>query len=307
MEPMGVQFSFVSRDGIELRGFEWGPVTGVPVALINAFGMPSEFMRPLALDLVEAGHHVLTWESRAVPNLEPGFTPENCGVLYHAHDLSDLLRARKLSRAAVVGWCSGAQVALRFTRLHPESVSRLVLVNGAYSLWSSCDFLKFQHGMNSITPFCAESPENAAIVSAIAMAQLKGAGENSDSSAQVASLLSAIPRELVHLTAGVFGDGERLYRYSNMEQQFLKEPEHSWADGVVVPTLVMTGDANVMANPESSKEIARRIRGSRLLVVPGGNHYMHYLRGDARQPILQFLMETSVDATAPRATAAVAG
>jgi len=291
MQTEWVGKTLASRDGLALQQFSTGVADGPVVVLVNAMGMPSEFMRPLASDLALRGYRVLSWESRGVPNLEAGFRPDRCGVGNQADDLEDLLDANDVARATVLGWCSGAQVALRFASQRPNRVSRLVLVNGAYSLWRSCAFLPFQDGMNGVTPLCATSPESAALISAVIIGQVMGTGGSDELSQQVAPLVSAVPPEVVHLTAGVFADGERLYRYSNMEQEFLKEPDHAWTEGVRAPTLVIAGDANVMVNPASSQEIARRIAGSRLHVVSGGNHYMHYLRADCRAEIIAFIEE----------------
>ena len=41
-----------------------------------------------------------------------------------------------------------------------------------------------------------------------------------------------------------------------------------------VPTLIVTGDDDVIISPRHSRQLHQKIAGSTLLVVPGGGHYL---------------------------------
>ncbi|HYP99348.1 MAG TPA: alpha/beta hydrolase [Polyangiaceae bacterium] len=276
------------RDAVELRAFTLGPAEGPTVALINAYGMPIEFMRPLAQELAARDLRVVTWESRGVPNMEPGFIPESCGPLTHAHDLFDVMDYFGVKSATVVGWCSGAQVALRFAGLFPERTCKLVLINGVYALWEKGVFSEFQTKMNHLLPMCAKSPQSAALICNMISAQLSGCAGSSEDENQVGSVVGAVPPEILPLTAGVFSSGERLYRYAHLEARFLEEPDGAWTQGVQAETLVMVGDSDDMSSPENSAEVVRRLPHARLKVVKNGNHYIHYTRPDAYLEIAEF-------------------
>jgi len=288
-----------TRDDLSLRAFSAGERGGRAVLLINAYGMPVEFMRPLSVELVARGVRVLTWESRGVPNMEAGFTPDNCRLINHVHDAADVLDAFGVQQASVVGWCSGAQVALGFASHYGRRVRDLVLVNGGYTLWSSGVFSEFQARMNDLMPICARGPESAELICKIVMAQLSGQAGGSEVEAQVGSVVGMVPPEVLPLTAGVFSSPERLYRYANLEARFLEEPDGGGTSGVVAPTLVLVGDSDIMSSPANSRQIARQLSRATLEVVPQGNHYMHYLRSDVRARIADYVAAPQTDASLP--------
>ncbi|HWM84285.1 MAG TPA: alpha/beta hydrolase, partial [Kofleriaceae bacterium] len=52
--------------------------------------------------------------------------------------------------------------------------------------------------------------------------------------------------------------------------------EHDASDvlpEVTVPTLVITGDRDMLTPVSTAESIHRAVRGSRLIVIPGGTHY----------------------------------
>lgn len=279
-----------ARDGSTLRVYEAGERDAPIAILVNAYGMPAEFMRPLAVELAAAGVRAVTWESRGVPNVEDEFSADRCSVTQHARDLEDVLASCERPSASVLGWCSGAQVSLRFASLCPERLERLVLMNGAYSLWKEGRLSEFQRKMNELLPMCTRSADSAALackllsrangaLAAHAVRPDAGSGD-----------ITAFDRASA-MAASVFSDGDRLHRYAHMQSAFLDEPEDAWTGGVRAQTLVLVGSANPMSPLDNSRAVARRLPRSTLTVVHGGDHYMHYLRADARRPIVEFLAE----------------
>jgi 3-oxoadipate enol-lactonase len=57
-----------------------------------------------------------------------------------------------------------------------------------------------------------------------------------------------------------------------------------------VPTLVVTGDGDMVVSPENSRRIARRIPGAKLVLLPGGPHRFFAENADAfNREVLTFL------------------
>jgi pimeloyl-ACP methyl ester carboxylesterase len=288
----------VRQTSAALRVFTLGPAGGSPVVLVNAYGLPFELMRPLAETLAGEGYRVATWESRGVPNLEPDFKPEECGVGSHVQDLHEVMSLSSWQRADVVGWCSGAQVALRFASTAPAAVRKLVLVNGFYSLWTAGLMSDFQEKLYRFVPSCVRSPASAGLVCRMfSLSQTLGASRGAG-----AGVLPSIPQEVAPFTTALFASGERLFRYAHLLERFRDEPAHAWTEGVSGEVLVLVGDADRMSLPASSEEIARRLRGATVKRIAAGDHYMHYLLPEARQAVVDFLSPVlpSRETSAPR-------
>jgi pimeloyl-ACP methyl ester carboxylesterase len=119
-----------STDGALLRGCRRMNSRDSPVLMFNAVGIPSAIFDPIMNSLC-GRHMVVTWESRGLPSpghLGPaGFAYEN-----HVDDAERIFSAFGLTRVHLVGWCSGADVAVLFALRHPTRVATLTLINGAY-------------------------------------------------------------------------------------------------------------------------------------------------------------------------------
>ena len=56
------------------------------------------------------------------------------------------------------------------------------------------------------------------------------------------------------------------------------------------PTLVMHGDADLLIPPENARQLAARIPGAELILVPGAGHMLQADAGDVvRAAVLDFL------------------
>ena len=106
---------------------------GPAVVLVNAIGIPAILWLPLAKRLA-APFKFFTWESRWVPNCNSTFDPERCAIGHHVEDLVSLLDANRIEAVHIIGWCNGAQVALKFASLYPERSLSTVIANGAFNL-----------------------------------------------------------------------------------------------------------------------------------------------------------------------------
>ncbi|MCF8066026.1 MAG: alpha/beta hydrolase, partial [Desulfarculaceae bacterium] len=61
---------------------------------------------------------------------------------------------------------------------------------------------------------------------------------------------------------------------------------------IKTPTLVLTGDADVLIPPGNSEILARRIHGAKLVVVSGGGHQILVEQPEAcNQAVLSFLAD----------------
>ena len=103
---------------------------------------------------------------------------------------------------------------------------------------------------------------------------------------------------LVHLTSATYKTPELLYRYANIIAQSFKEPDHAWTDNVTAPTLVIGNEFDQIADPEGSREIARRLPGAELAILKG-DHHTFYVDATVQHRICDFMLQHSDRETAP--------
>lgn len=254
--------------GAVLNAHRRGGASAEPVLLINAFGIPhavfDRLESKLALD-----HFVVSWESRGVPSERGLFSEKYCDMGTQVADALAVLDWGKIDRANIVGWCSGAQVALRLASQHPDRVRKLVLLNGTYRL------------PDGLIPQTAHYRDMRSVMGRIASSRAQAAWwvrnmpqrpspRPSNGGPSAGGVLS---EALVALVTHPFRTAESLYRYANLVTRFYDEPDHAWADDITKPTLIVTGEQDDVAHVDTSREIARRIRVSVLHELPNGNHY----------------------------------
>jgi len=118
-EASGVTFTRTqvrASDGIELCVSTFGNDDKPPLVLANAYGMPADFMLPLAQRLADE-YRVITWDSRWVPAITHDFDPEKCHSLTHA---SDLITLASPVRRWLAGVVARKSVCGRWPHFHRE-------------------------------------------------------------------------------------------------------------------------------------------------------------------------------------------
>jgi pimeloyl-ACP methyl ester carboxylesterase len=211
-------------------------------------------------------YDVVTWESRLI--LDPSereARPEDFAIINHVYDLVSVLRACRVSRAFLVGYCSGAGIGLAAANRFPQLFSSLTLVHGEYTLLSdeSCT-----------TQFAAD------IDSLLSMAAKSDAGAR-----QVFERVSS-DRPLVnkHIPEGVDAPFTRLPYLRRHAMNYLAYKSADFkklARSVVNRSLLLTGDRDTQANVESTRKIHGLMRNADIHVDPDADHY-GILREDSK-------------------------
>jgi nucleoside-diphosphate-sugar epimerase/alpha-beta hydrolase superfamily lysophospholipase len=272
--------------GSQLCTFAGGQRGELAVVLVNAYGMPVDFMVPLAKRLAER-YRVLSWESRGIPNLAGPFDPERVDLGAHASDLETVLDREGIELAHVVGWCTGAQVSLRFAAENPRRVRTLTLLNGSYRLSDAVPLTEFR----SLTRKLARTISVERHFAEVYFEATYGRAQDGRSreSATVSAILGFSDPELIHLTSMPFRSVEAIYRYAHSIARFWDEPDHAWADHVAAPALVVTGSRDRIAHPAESREIVRRMPNARLSVMQEGDHFSLYRDPMLIEQVIDFL------------------
>src|SRR3569833_1541882 len=126
--------TILSRDGVPLKYARGGSPANPCIALIMPFGLKVELAEPF-FRFHQLRYDVVTWESRLILDSSQRETRrEDFAIINHVYDLMSVLRACRVSRAFLVGYCSGAGIGLVAANRFPHLFSSLTLVHGEYSL-----------------------------------------------------------------------------------------------------------------------------------------------------------------------------
>ncbi len=256
--------------------------------LVNAFGMDVMFLRPL-IDHLSQSFRVITWGSRGLPDLSEPF-PAACDVTAHARDLGAVLDHHGVDDATLVGWCTGAQVALRFAAMAPERTSAIVSLHGAFSFPESVGVTSFKRNIMYLMPRIARGQEHARAYHAMFYGgRAEGSAETEastaayDDEARAAETMLSSDELLFNLTSAPFKTPEALYRYANLVMHLIREPDHVWAPFVECPVLVLSGERDSIAHPDESRELARRLKRA----TPADRRGRRSLRAVQQPPVRQ--------------------
>jgi pimeloyl-ACP methyl ester carboxylesterase len=275
-----------AKDRTPIAAFSCGSPDLPTVVLVNAFAMPVTFWEPFARRLLPA-HRLLTWESRGVPDTSVAFDPARCGVADHVDDLCTVLDAFGVERARLVGWCSGAQIALRFAATYPARAEALALLAGAYRLSDDVPRSDFFTRLLTFLPSCARSARQARLYATM-FGFARGPNGPSNPEPGGNELDTNIPETLRHMTDAPFLDGEALFRYAHLQLRFLEEPTDAWTSGVTARTLVVGSEKDAIVHPSSSSIVARLLKHSELVMLKDADHYAHYFDASVAETVRRF-------------------
>jgi nucleoside-diphosphate-sugar epimerase/pimeloyl-ACP methyl ester carboxylesterase len=263
-----------ARDGAALRVFTSGSRNLPPLLLANAYGMPAEFMLPLAGRL-RNHFHVVTWECRWVPDVEHAFEPDDCGSLVHAQDMIDIQKALGLRPAGVIGWSSGAQVALRAMAAFPERIRAGLLLNPGVSISPSetVRVTRFETGIRSLFDKIAGNYRMAEKYCELIYGE---ASSDASDTKMLSNILTSTDPYLLYMTSLPFRTPESLFRYANMMRTLFGERSDAWTRDVTQPVLVYVGERDVVTHPDIGKALCDGLQRGYLHQDAEGDHFSHY-------------------------------
>lgn len=267
MPPPVEECRFVSFDGTEIAYQRVGE--GRPILLCNGLGGSWEAWTH-QIQYFRNRYRVLSWDYRGLYGSDIPRNPNALRIADHAQDALCLLREEKAERAAIVGWSMGVQVGLEMFRAAPERVASIAMLNGvAGRPW---DYVFNLNLVGRLLPPVLRSLRSAprAIEAVVRQAtRLPDPGQ-------------WIKR--VGLAAGTL-DGqvvdELLEKFRTLDMDIFirlleKMGEHDGWDllpSIDVPVLIVAGSRDVFTPRSAAERMARRTRGSEIMIIPGATHY----------------------------------
>jgi len=268
----------LSHDGCVLQYGYSQRAPGKPwIALIIPFGLKLAVARPF-FDALSIAYNVVTWEARLI--LAPPERQIKAGelsVANHVADLITVLDACRIDKANLVGYCSGAGVALAAIDAHPDRFGELVLVNGEYTMLkdSSC-VTQFGSDIDNLLPMASKDRKMAQFI--IDRMQFENKGGRA-------------PPEGIHLP---FSKAHYFHRYALNYLAYRAVDFEGLARRVKRKTLLIAGQCDLQTNLNSAIRIKQSIEQSEVLVEPEGDHYELLRPGSRTLAMVRKFLDTQL-------------
>jgi pimeloyl-ACP methyl ester carboxylesterase len=176
-------------------------------------------------------------------------------------DMLCILRRLDIGTSHLMGWCSGAGIALLAAQQHPEIFTDLVLVNGEYQLFKKGHKPNgYQRSYDTFLPVVASDRRQASFVFA-KRAEITAANQGGTES------------ELDKQIKLPYSKEEYLYRYARTYMAYRDFDALPVAREVRQSTFVLTGRKDIQSSVEHSEAISGSIPGSKTFIDDKGDHY----------------------------------
>ena len=212
-------------------------------------------------------HTVIRYDLRAHGASETATRPFS-----HVDDLFSLLDEVAVHKATLVGLSAGSTIALDAALRSPTRFDRLVLAGPSISGYVQR----------------ASPPFTSALMSALQQHDYEQAGE-----VLVHSSVFAVPAEQAALVRQMVMENDRLW---SVPREFMRPNDRPAAHRlheVGIPTLILLGADDLLQRAEAEL-LAQDVKGSKLVVVPGGGHLVNLTSPEEfRVAVLEFFDATS--------------
>ncbi|MCR6480866.1 alpha/beta hydrolase [Variovorax sp. ZS18.2.2] len=283
VEGAGVfrQRTATTDDDVRLAVFEAGDERKPTVLLVNALGISVLFMAALAKRLAR-DHHVVTWESRGLPDFD-AFDPEvDLSIRQQALDAVAVLPRPAKAVHAIVAFCSGANIAAYAVANGLLDTQRLCLISPSIELPDALEKSDYQRTMLPLWPkVVTGGTRYAALVRALLQ---KGADTEGGDDNPALSLLNGLP----------FDTAESTYRYAQLQAACLEVDWSRHLARIRPPTLVLHCDEDAIIHAQTSQAVARCIPGALFRGVPGSGHFGVHTSSSLQAAVAAYLARAPI-------------
>jgi pimeloyl-ACP methyl ester carboxylesterase len=269
------QESIASSDGTPFTVLTAGDPQRPTVLLVNALGVSCLFLTQIARRLARE-YHVITWESRGLPNDLPN-AGGDLSLERHCRDAAHILARKGLRADAIVAYCSGANVAVYGMAKQIIGAMRLCVISPSIEVATALDRTAYQRTMLPMWEKIAQSGPRYAALVRVLLQQRTDADDGS------------IDYELSYLNNLPFRTNESTYRYARLQAACLQPDWVELLGRVSSPALVLHAQQDDLIHVETSKAVARGIAGAAFREIPGGGHFAIYTCGALHEEVAAFL------------------
>ncbi len=225
--------------------------SGDPIVLIGGLKADHLGWLPI-LDKLAQDHMVLIFDNRGTGQTIDAGKPFNTDVM--AEDTIQLINKLELNKPHIVGHSLGGAIAQVIAHKHTDKIKSVALCN---------TFIKLNESAKKVFTSTLE---------------IHRAGKS-----QADIMNSLVPwvfsdgfitpelLEIIHKTSDENPYPQTLLGYERQLNALYTFNSHAWVDHINIPTLVIAADEDKIALISESQELAKRIRGSKLVTLSAGH------------------------------------
>ena len=267
--------SLVMSDGVPVTVIEAGRPGNPTVLLVNALGTSCLFLSKIVGRLADE-YHVISWESRCLPDVRPASMDADLSVARHAADAAEILASKGASVHAVVSYCSGVNVAAYALAKGVVSAQQFCIVSPSIDLASASDQTEYQRMMLPLWRAVAKSGIRHAALVRVLLQQ----GHKPET--------GTVDFELSTLNNLPFRTDESTYLYARLQAACLEIGWDKLLPEVRLPTLVLHGVKDDLIHIATPRAVARAIAGAAIYTVDAG-HFAVYTSSALHAEVAGFL------------------
>ena len=256
-----------SFDGTEISYQVRG--SGPSVVLANGLGGTYEAFRHIYSALGDR-YRIVCWDYRGLYRSAAPSDNATLTVPHQCDDLERILDAEGIDSAVFVGWSMGVQVNFEFFRNRRDRMDGIVAINGTFGR-------PFQTAMSSrvvqyVVPMILRAVRAQSALVGRATRTVVGWDGLVGTMQRFGMVSPTLDVDAFRDVAAGFKDIDWKIYTTLMENLGEHDAEDVLRD-IRIPTLVISGDKDILTPPSTAEKIHRSIAGSRLVIIPGGTHY----------------------------------
>ena len=236
---------------------EIGDQAGTPVVFLHHLTAVLDDWDPKIVDAVASEHKVIIFDNRGV-GASGGTTPDNVDDM--ATDAVAFLAALGLSKVDLFGFSMGGFIAQVIAQKHPQLVRRLILAGTS---------AQGGEGIRDMGAVLQQAVARAAAENKHPKQHLFFTASDAGQRAAAEFLQRLDARKQDRDTPAT---NETIVAHVTAITKWGMSPSPASLAGILQPTLVVNGDADVMAPSVNTIELAHKIPGAKLSIFPDAGH-----------------------------------
>ncbi len=273
--------SIFVEDGRRLDYFICGGKQQPPLVLVNAYGIPMEIWRYVALHFSDR-YRIITWETR-------GTLPEHEGLpmdrYAHREDLRKILEKEAARRADFICWCSGFKIMAEYYRACPEKVRTISALCGYFNpiaqekgLWT-----EFDRTIGKLSEMIAkdegfvESPFIMTLIEKLFSfnipAAVSGKTQSGITDRLLENLIGSAEPEVKAIITAPFRDRATLKNYAKLTLDLQRHDISGVLPELECPVLIINAGRDVIADLRCAQTAAGRIKDCSYVYLKHATHW----------------------------------
>lgn len=270
MRPLEVETRQVrSGDGTDIT-YQVTPGQGPWIILVNGLVASFKVWHHL-IDYLGGEYRFLSWNYRELHDpAAPSPRVQRGGLVgTHARDLETVLRAEEIEHAAWVSWSVGSQVVLEALGDSAPRATHVILVNPTFGAMQAGPLAPVR---STLAPRILKLVEHSHRVAEAIARRAARLPETVSWVKRLGLVGPTIDEEALAEVVASIGSLNMQAFFRNLHA-FESHDAGPLLDRVKVPSLMITGQRDLLAPREKAENAARRIAGCESFLIRGSTHY----------------------------------